>query len=94
MKPTQTGDDAATLQALLERLTHLRLPRVLAMKKRVDGGERLSDDDITFLKEALEDAQSGQKFVARNPQFHALGTQIVQLYGEIVSRAVENEKSG
>ena len=52
------------------------------------------DDDIAFLKDALEDAQSGQKFVARNPQFHALGSQIAQLYGEIVSRAVENEKSG
>jgi hypothetical protein len=94
MKPTQTGDDAATIHALLERLTQLRLPRVLAIKKRVDKGERLTDDDITFLKAAMEDAQDGQKYVARNPQFHALGAQIVQLYGEIVSRAVENEKAG
>ena len=94
MKPTHTGDDAATIQVLLERLTHLRLPRVLAIKKRVDAGERLTDDDITFLKSAMEDAQSGEKFVARNPEFHALGAQIVQLYGEIVSRAVENEKAG
>lgn len=94
MKPTQTGDDTATIHALLERLTHMRLPRVLAIKKRVDNGERLTDDDITFLKDAMEDAQDGQKYVARNPQFHALGAQIVQLYGEIVSRAVENERAG
>ena len=94
MKTPQTGDDAATIHALLERLTTLRLPRVLAIKKRVDAGERLTDEDITFLKSALEDAQDGQKYVARNPKFHELGAQIVQLYGEIVSRAVENEKAG
>ena len=58
-------DDAGTIQALLERLVKFRLPRALAIKKRVDGGERLSDSDITFLKNALEDAQHGQKFVVR-----------------------------
>ena len=86
-------DDAGTIQALLERLVKFRLPRTLAIKKRIDGGERLSDSDIAFLKTALEDAQHGQKFVARNPELHALGVQIVQLYDDIVRKALENEKS-
>ncbi|MFC5577529.1 hypothetical protein ACFPOA_05790 [Lysobacter niabensis] len=88
----QTDDDAATIQALLDRLLNFRLPRALAIKKRIDGGERLTDSDIAFLKNALEDAQNGQKFVARNPEFHALGAQIVQLYDDIIRRATENEK--
>lgn len=85
-------DDAATIQALLDRLVKFRLPRTLAIKQRVDGGERLTDSDIDFLKNALEEAQHGLKFVARNPEFQTLGVQIVQLYDDIVSKATENEK--
>jgi len=85
-------DDTATLQALLDRLVKYRLPRAMALKKRVDAGERMTDTDIAFMKQALEDAQDGQHFVARNPEFHALGGELVQLYEEIVEKATENEK--
>ena len=86
-------DDAATIQALLERLVKFRLPRTIAIKKRVDAGECLTDSDIQFLKVALEDAQDGQKFVARNPEFQTLGVQIAELYTDIVRKATENEKA-
>ena len=85
-------DDEGTIQALLERLVKVRLPRALEIKQRIDGGQRLGDNDIAFLKSALEDAQHGAKYVARNPEFQALGTQIAQLYDDIVRKAVENEK--
>ncbi len=85
-------DDTATLQVLLERLVKFRLPRAIALKKRVDAGERLTDADMAFMKVALEDAQDGQQFVVRNPEFHTLGIQLVQLYEEIVEKATENEK--
>jgi hypothetical protein len=88
----QTDDDAATIQALLERLVKFRLPRAIALKQRIDGGERLTDSDVAFLKNALWDAQQGQKFVARNPEFHALGAHIAQLYHDITSKALDNEK--
>ncbi|KAF1703886.1 hypothetical protein [Pseudoxanthomonas kaohsiungensis] len=84
-------NDDAVLKTLLDRLLRFRLPRALDLKQRVDAGERLGDADIDFLKRALEDAKQGQRFVARNPQFHALGAQIVQLYDAIVSRAMKNE---
>ena len=89
---SQHTDDTATLQALLDRLVKYRLPRAMALKKRVDAGERMTDTDIAFMKQALEDAQDGQHFVARNPEFHALGGELVQLYEEIVEKATENEK--
>lgn len=85
-------DDAATLQVLLDRLVKFRLPRALALKKRVDEGGCLTDEDIDFLKRAMEDAQDGQRYVSRNPEFHTLGVQIAQLYEHIVSKGLENEK--
>jgi hypothetical protein len=84
--------DAGTLQAILERLEKFRLPRAQAIKARVDKGESLSDNDIQFLKQALDDAQSVQGVVARHPEVQALAKQIVGLYDEITRKALENEK--
>lgn len=88
--PNQIDD--ATVQVLLDRLVKFRLPRTLDIKKRIDAGERLTDSELGFLTSALEDAQQSAKFVVRHPEIHALGAQIVQLYDEIVRKALENEK--
>lgn len=85
-------NDDAVLQTLMDRLLRFRLPRLLAVKERVDQGEPLTDDDIVFLKAAMADAQASQQYVMRNPDFHDLGARIVQVYSEIVSKAVENEQ--
>ncbi len=86
--------DAATSQALIERLVNQRLPRTLDLKKRVDGGERLRDGDIAFLKEMLDDANRSTSFVMQHPGMHSLAGQLVDLYSQIMRKALENEQKG
>ena len=51
--------DAGTIQALLDRLNKQRLPRLLAMQQKVDGGGLLDDVDMRFLQTVKKDAGEG-----------------------------------
>lgn len=92
MSKKPDSNDDGTIQAVLERLEKFRLPRALAIKARVDAGEALSDNDIQFLKQVLEDAQGAQAIAARHPEYHALVVRVVGLYDEITRKALENEQ--
>src|SRR5262245_38287451 len=83
--------DEGTIQALLERLDKFRLPRALAIKAKVDGGELLADSDIQFLKMVLADATAIEHVVERNPEYQALVGRLISLYDEITKKALENE---
>jgi len=86
-------DDDATSKALIDRL-NARLPRMLELQRRVDGGARLEDTDIDYLKDMLEDANRSRAYIARHPDLQPLAGQLVSLYGHIVQRATENESKG
>ncbi len=90
----EASKQAGIIQVLVERFETQRLPRALALKKKVDGGERLDDLDIAFLEDVFRDAQENRHLVEQNPKWQGLVAQALSLYEEITAKALANEKAG
>jgi len=86
--------DSGLIQVLAERLETQRLPRVLSLKDKVDQGATLDEFDIRFLEEVFQDAQQLGPLIDRHPEWQPLAAKMIQLYKEITTRALENEKGG
>jgi hypothetical protein len=84
-------EDTGTIEALLQRLNDFRLPRLLELKERVDGGGTLTEPDIEFLGRALEDAHSAIPLSDRHKELQPLAAKLTALYHEITAKALENE---
>ncbi|UCC56777.1 MAG: hypothetical protein JSU75_03200 [Gammaproteobacteria bacterium] len=89
---TQSTTDAGMISVLLDRLEKHRLPRILALKDKVDGGEPLGDFDIEFLEQVFADAGKVNALVDRHPEYRDLASKVLGLYNEITSKALENER--
>ncbi len=87
-------EDKGVAQVLLKRLVDERIPRLQELKARVDAGEVLSDFDIEFLEQALEDANHNRTRAATKfPEFEDIVGKIAQLYSHITTKALENERA-
>ena len=84
--------ELGVVQALLDRLVKHRLPRLADIKQRVDAGQKLSDTDIEFLKDSLEDAKETSRHIVKHPELQALGSRVSTLYADIIRVATENER--
>ena len=84
-------DDEGVLQALLERLSEQRLPRLLEMKAKVERGEKLENFEVTSLADALDAARSIKPLLERHPQYQPLAVKVLNLCTEIASKAATNE---
>jgi len=90
----QAEEDAGTIAALMLRMTEYRLPRAQRMLEKVNDGERLSDGDIQFLKRVYKDNRANQALFKRNPGYSELIAEFIDLYAEIITKGLENEKPG
>jgi len=89
----QSEKDAGTIAALMIRFKEYRLPRAQRMLDKVNAGEKLSDNDIQFLKRVYTDGRKTQPLVKRHPEYNELITSYINLYTEIITRGLENEKT-
>lgn len=78
---------------LLNRLTEIRLPRALEIKKNVDAGDLLTDSEIAFLERVFEEAVSQQSKWDHYPELAEVISKMAALYNEITAKALENEKA-
>ena len=88
----RSSEDTGVILALMQRFNKQRLPQALALKKRVEQGERLSDRDITFLEKVFSDANHAMPLIDKHPELQPIATRAMCLYKEITAKALENEK--
>ena len=83
--------DAGTIAALMIRFKDYRLPRAKRLLERVNKGERLTEEDIRFLKRVYRDGWQVQPLVKRHPEYSDLVARTLSLYTEIITKGIENE---
>ncbi|QXP83793.1 hypothetical protein [Methylococcus sp. Mc7] len=89
---TQVSKDHGIAVALLTEFTTHRLPRALDIQAKVERKEPLDDLDIGFLRDVFETAQTIKPQVDRQPEYQEIYACAVELYTEIMDKAMENER--
>ena len=84
--------DKGTAQVLMVRLETQRLPRALKLKEKVDRGERLTEFDTQFLKQATQEGREARKLAEKLPQYQEVVNRMAALYEEIARKGAENEQ--
>ncbi|PUB72133.1 MAG: hypothetical protein DBP03_18395 [gamma proteobacterium symbiont of Ctena orbiculata] len=90
---SNSAKDEGVIAALLERFEKQRLPRAIALKDKVDAGEKLSQVDIDYLKLVFQDANKVQLLVSKYPEYEQLVAQAFHLYHQITEKALQNEQT-
>ena len=89
---TESSNDVGVLTVLVERLEKHRLPRALAIKDKVDRGERLDEWDTDYLEKIIADAQQVLGLIDKHPEYKGLYARVADLYEDITRKALENEQ--
>ena len=63
------------------------------MLDKVNRGETLNDSDLGFLKRVHGDSRNMQPLIQRHPEYSRIVAGMIDLYGEIIDKALANEKA-
>jgi len=85
-------DDPGVLQVVLREYEQHKLPRMMVIKKEIDNGNRLSSQDLAFLRELYQEITGFQSFVETHPEYKKLYIKFVNIYCSIMDGALDNEK--
>ena len=88
----EKSQDAGVIEVLLQRFKTQNLPRLLALKEKVEHGESLDGLDIRFMEEVFTNFGQIQLLLDRHPEYEPLVTKAVQLYKYISDNALGNEQ--
>ncbi len=88
----QNEKDKGVIMVLLERFNKQRLPRALALMKKVDSGELLDDYEHKYIEEIQKDTSQVRLLVERNPEYKDLMAKAINLWNEIIEKDIENQK--
>ena len=80
-----------TITAVLRRLHTQVLPRIHAIKERLDQGERASPEDIRYLQLGLSDALHARMLFEDHPELTDISAKVTALYRDISTQALRNE---
>jgi ATP-dependent helicase/DNAse subunit B len=84
--------ETGVLVVLMERLEKQRLPRILALKEKVDGGKKLDDTDLDYMEKMIKDAKKALPLIERHPEYQPLAAQLIDLYEDITDKGLQLEK--
>ena len=84
--------EAGIVQAVLEDFRNQRLPHLLKIKEQVDAGSKLHPTDLKIIEESIQEAHSSADYAERHPELKSLVAKVSELYQQITSKALENEK--
>jgi hypothetical protein len=90
---TESSKELGVMSVLLDRFANRRLPRMLEIKKRVDAGERLAGHELEFLEVVGADTIKNLPKIAGHAELKDLLGKALNLYHEIVTKAMENEQN-
>ncbi len=84
--------DTGVISAMMTGLERQQLPRVFALKDKVDDGELLGDFDIGFLEEVIGETRNIEPLVERHPEYRLLMSRTYHLFYEVTRKALDNEQ--
>ena len=85
--------DIQILTVVLKMLKQEHIPRLQRMMKRLNQGEKLSAYEIHDLKRIYDSTMKNFRLVERNPEYMELAMRYIELYTDVVNKAVENDKA-